>query len=289
MHCRLDCGRLHRKCSPYIRSRVNHEAAIRCPGRIDRVFLKEASGGSAVNRHAVEMRDAIITRRGGNRVAVGRPRRIALQFERISHNPRIRAIGLHRVQKRLPLLPDRECYILSVGRDSRAANDARSLPAPQFRASSVCELPNTRARAGRRNIQEIIWAQSWGDPRARRQRDSSSPGRLRGRITDPQSPKARLRTSVCDHQTAAVSGRRQRRISAKARGQPVRDAPLDIHAIKPRTRSVAIISQIYQCPPIQQDWITHATRVRRDSLRFPATRVLMRQMSNLSGRVPSTK
>ena len=67
-------------------------------------------------------------------MAVGRPCRSALQVERIGHDPRVRAVGLHHVQERLPVLPDRECDVASIGGDCRAAKDSRSLTTPQLRA-----------------------------------------------------------------------------------------------------------------------------------------------------------
>src|SRR2546426_6134248 len=87
---------------------------------------------------------------------------------------------LHHMQERLPVLPDRECDILSIGGDRRAAKDSRSRTTPQLRVRPVGGLPDTLARAGRRNIQKIIWTQSWREPRAGRQRDSSRRRRLGG-------------------------------------------------------------------------------------------------------------
>ena len=93
----------------------------------------------------------------GDRLAVGRPCGRALQVERIGYNPRIRAVSLHHVQERSPSLSDRECDVPSIGRDRRAAKDSRTLTTPQLRASSVGEFPDTLARAGRRNIEKIVW------------------------------------------------------------------------------------------------------------------------------------
>ena len=155
-------------------------ATVRRPRRIDRVLLDKKSRGPTVDRHAEEVWDAVIGCCRGNRLAVGRPCRSAVQVERISHNPCVRAIGLHHVQERLPALPDRERNIPSIGGNCRAAKDSRSLTTPQLRAGSVGELPDTLARASRRNIQKIIWPQSGGEPHAGRKRDSSGRRHLGG-------------------------------------------------------------------------------------------------------------
>ena len=61
------------------------------------------------------------------------------------------------------MLPDGECDVPSIGRDGRAAKDLCALSAPQLRGSSVSKLPDTLARASRRNIQKVIWTQAWGE------------------------------------------------------------------------------------------------------------------------------
>src|SRR5277367_1365897 len=147
----------HRECGADVGSRVNNEATIGRPHGIDGVLLDKKSGGATVDRYPEEVWDAVIIRRRGNRLAVGRPRRSALQIERISHNPRFRSIGLHYVQQHLLMLADRERNRPSIRRDCRSAKDSRSLTAPQLRSSSaVGELPDTLVRTGRRNVQKII-------------------------------------------------------------------------------------------------------------------------------------
>ena len=90
-------------------------------------------------------------------------------------------------------------------------------------------------RAGRRNIQKVIWTQSWGEPRAGGQRDLS-----RGRYSPWGESSSRMRQSVLrrsgesGNQPATVRAGRQRRVPVKAGGQPVGNAALDVHAIKPR-------------------------------------------------------
>ena len=74
---------------------------------------------------------------------------------------------------------------------------------------------------------------------------------LGGRISDPQAPECSLRSCERGNQTAAVSAGRQRRVPVKARGQPVGNAALDVHAIKPRPRTIGIAGEVHQRPPIQ--------------------------------------
>ena len=106
MRCGFGRDGLHRKRGADVGSRVDNKAAVRRPRGIDRVLLDKSSGGAAVDRHAEQVRDAMIVRRGGDRLAIGRPCWIALQVERISHDSRVRAVGLHHVQQRFPVLPD---------------------------------------------------------------------------------------------------------------------------------------------------------------------------------------
>ncbi len=106
VRCSLGRDGFHRKCGADVGSRVDNEAAIGRPRRIDRVLLDKRSGGATVDRHAEEVWDAVIVGRRGDRLAVGRPCWGALQVERIGHNPRVRAVGLHHVQQPLPVLPD---------------------------------------------------------------------------------------------------------------------------------------------------------------------------------------
>ena len=152
----LSCGfcrdRIHRKHCADVGPRVDNEAAVGGPRGIDGVVPDKNSRGATVDRDTEEVWDAVIFCRGGYRLAIGRPRGIALQVERIGHDPRVRAVGLHHVQGRLPVLPDRECDMASIGGDCGAAKYLRSLTTPQLRGGAVDELPNTLARAGRRNI-----------------------------------------------------------------------------------------------------------------------------------------
>ncbi len=115
--CGLGRDGLHRKGGADIGSRVDNKATVRRPRRIDRVILNKSSGRAAIDRHAKKVRDAMIVRRRRDRFAVRRPCRISLQIERTTQSPRVRAIGLHHVQQRLPVLPDRERDIPSIGRD----------------------------------------------------------------------------------------------------------------------------------------------------------------------------
>ena len=205
-----------------------------------------AAGRPAIDRHAEKVRDAVVVRRRGDRLTVGRPSWSALQVERIGHNPRVRAIGLHYIQECLPVLPDRESDIPPVGRDCRAAKDSRSRATPQLCAGSVGKLPDAFARARRRNIQKIIWTQPGRRPRAGRQRDSSRRRCFRrAESRDPQTPERSFRACECENQTSSISAGRQRRVPVKSGGQPVGNAALDVHAIKPRTRTIGIASEVH--------------------------------------------
>ena len=230
MRCGLGRDGFHRKRGADVGSRVDNEAAVGRPRGIDRVLLdKRSAGGPTVDRHAEEVWDAVIVRRRGDRLAVGRPCGSALQVERIGHDPRVRAVGLHHVQERLPVLPDRECDVPSIGGDCRAAKDLRSLATPQLRARSVGELPDTLARAGRRNIQKIIWTQSWGEPRAGRQRDSSS----RRYSAAGESAIASARVFSSDLRAWQPDGDRQRWPPATCTGQGQRSAGGECGARRP--------------------------------------------------------
>src|SRR5580658_8745699 len=154
MSCGLRGGCFNRKSSADVGSGGRNEVAVRCPRGIDGVLLDKSSGGVSVERHAEEMGDAMIDRRGSDRFAVGRPGWCALKIERIGNNSRVRAVALHHVQKRLPVLASGEGNILSIARDRRAAKDLRSRFAPQLRISSVADLPDTLVCSGRRDIQK---------------------------------------------------------------------------------------------------------------------------------------
>jgi len=104
--------------------------------------------GATVDRHAEEVRDAVIVRRRGDRLAVGRPCWSAQQVKRIGTTRAFVPSACITYKSVLSMLLNREGDIPSIRRDSRAAKDSRSLTAPQFRASSVGELPDTLARTG---------------------------------------------------------------------------------------------------------------------------------------------
>ena len=67
-----------------------------------------------------------------------------------------------------------------------------------------------------------------------------------------------------NHQPPTVSAGRQRRVSVKARGQPVRNAALHVHAVQPWPRTIGIAGEVHQGPPVQQHRISHPPIVRRD-------------------------
>ena len=79
-----------------------------------------------------------------------------------------------------------------------------------------------------------------------------------GESSIAQAPECSLRSWPRGNQPATVSAGRQRRVSVKARGQPVGNTALDVHAIKPWPRAIRIAGEIHQCPPIQQHRISHS-------------------------------
>src|SRR5216683_6367756 len=73
MRCGLRSDGFHRKRSADVGSRVDNEAAVGRPRWIDRVLGDKRNGGATVDRHAEKVWDAVIVRRRGDRLAVGRP------------------------------------------------------------------------------------------------------------------------------------------------------------------------------------------------------------------------
>ena len=78
----------------------------------------------------------------------------------------------------------------AIGGDAGAANDLRSIAAPQFRVRSVRPLPDAFAGAGRRDVDKIIRPKPGRERASGRQGDSSreassaleSPIRIRQRV-----------------------------------------------------------------------------------------------------------
>src|SRR6266851_1290987 len=204
-HYGLGCYGFQRKGRADVGSRVDYEVAVGRPRRINGVLRKKKSWGLTVESHSKEVRDAMIIRSRGDRLAVGRPRWRSLQVQRIADNPRVGAVRLHDVQRGLPMLADGECDVPSVAGDCRPAKDLRSLSAPQFRANSVGELPYAFAAARRRNIQKIVSAQTWRESGIGCERDSSRRRHLGRRISDPQAPQSPFRSCERGDQTATVS------------------------------------------------------------------------------------
>src|SRR4029077_15134017 len=180
LRCGLGRSGFYREGSANIGSRVDNEAPIGRPRGIGRVLLDKKRWGATVDWYSEQVRDTVIVRRRGDRPTIGCPCGSTLQIERIGHNPCVGAIGQHHVQERLPMLADRERDIPAVGGDCRTAKNSRSLTTPQLRSNSVRKFPDTLAGTARRNIQKIIWTQSWGEPSAGRQRDSSGHRDLSG-------------------------------------------------------------------------------------------------------------
>src|SRR5580698_3351810 len=102
------------------------------------------------------------------------------------------------------MLPDREGDIPSLSGDCRAAENLCSLTAPQLRASSVGELPDTLACPRGGNVQEIIGTQPWREPCTGSQRNSRSRRQFGGRIPERHAPKGCLHTCDSGNQAATV-------------------------------------------------------------------------------------
>jgi len=74
-----------------------------------------------------------------------------LQVERIGHN-RAFVVALHHVQERLPVAGTENATYFPSG-EIAGRQDSRSRTTPQTPCPSRGGLPDTLARAGRRNIQ----------------------------------------------------------------------------------------------------------------------------------------
>src|SRR5271165_6801453 len=244
LRCGLSRDGFYRKCGAYIGTRIDNEACVWRPHRIERVLLDERNWGATVNRNTKQMGDAVIFRRGGDRLTIGRPCWRTLQVERIGHNPRFRAVGLRHVQERPPVLPDRECDVLAIGGDGGAAKNLRCLANPQLGSSSIRQLPDTLRPALRRHIEKKTWTQSRGEHRAGRQRDGRRFLGRAGRVINPQPPQCSLRFRERHYQAATVGTGRERRVPVKARTQAMGSAPLDIDAVRPRPGTVGIAGQV---------------------------------------------
>src|SRR5580658_3095580 len=97
MRRRFVCDGLYGKRGTDVRSRINSEAPMGRPCGIDRILVDKDGGCVTVERDTKEAGDAVIDDRRGDRLAVGRPCRIALQVEGISHDVGVVSIGLYYV------------------------------------------------------------------------------------------------------------------------------------------------------------------------------------------------
>src|SRR6516162_3290111 len=179
---------------------------------------------------------------------------------------------LQEVEESPELLTDRESDGASIERNRRAAKDSRAPTAPQLRCGFARELPDTLTRASCRNIQKVFRTQSRGGSRAGGKGNSSRSRYIRGckGISDPQTPECFLWSSKRGNKAPAVGAGRQGSVAVQARSQPVGNAALDIHAVKPRPRTIGIASEVQQGAPIQQDRINYAAIVRGDPFRSSA-------------------
>lgn len=73
MRCRLGSDSFHGKLGAYVGSRVKQKASVWRPGGIDGILVQEDDGCATVYGDAIEARDAVIIRCGGDRLAVRCP------------------------------------------------------------------------------------------------------------------------------------------------------------------------------------------------------------------------
>ena len=108
----------------------------------------------------------------------------------------------------------------------------RAYATPQLHASSVTTSRYSHLSRSRKHT-KIICAQSWKIPCG--SSAEFEPPATRCSISDPHAPRCSFRTRNRDSQKAAVGARRQRRVPINSRSQPMRNAALYVHAVKPWT------------------------------------------------------
>ena len=154
---------------------------------------------------------------------------------------------------------------MAVGRDLGASDDSRLWRAPQLGGRSVGKLPYSIARALRGHVQQITRAQSRRESTAGWQGDGRRCRRVDRRVSDGQSPQRSHWISKCRHKASTVSARRKRGIPVETGAHPARYATLDIHTVQPRAGAVPIAGEVHQPPAIQQNGMTDARVLVRDS------------------------
>ena len=223
--------------------------------------------------NAKEMWDAVIVRCRGDRLAVGRPRRSALQIERIGHDPRVRAVGLHRRTRAFcPCCRTENAIYRPSGEIAGPPKTCaprplhNSLPAPLASFQMLSLVPLSRKHTEDNPDRGAGRTPYWYVSGIRAASTTSA-----GESEIAQSPERSPRTCARGNETAAVGAGRQRRVPVKAGGQPVRTAALNVHAVKPRARTIRIGGEVKERPPVQKDRMTDARVVRRDLFRPSAT------------------
>ena len=102
------------------------------------------------------------------------------------------------------------------------------------------------------------------------------------------APERPFWTRKCRHQTLAVGTRRKRGVPVDARGHAARDAPVNVEAVDPRSRTVRVTCEVQQRPRVQENRVAHARVV----IRYPFRRSSGRPDApdvHLSGSAPWTK
>ena len=164
-----------------------------------------------VERNGEEPRRAIDERGHCYRLAVGRPRRRALQLQRTGDDARVGAVGVHDVQRRAAVSRAEKL----IRRPSRAMDGAPMIRvarrAPQFGGGAPLQLPDGVAFTLRRDIQQIVGAEPRRGAAAGGQRDARAGGRLTG-CRRAESARTCSSSARGRHEAPAAGACGQRRV-----------------------------------------------------------------------------
>ena len=273
----------HRKRGADVRSRVDHEAAVGRPRRIDRVFVDERRR----ERPSIGTRKRRGTPRSSTADVIDWPSGAQAGAPRsASESATIRAFvpSACMTYKKVcpPSGPKRRSA--AVAGDRRPAEDSRSGASPQLGGRSVGEFPDTLAGAGRRDIQEVV-----GPSRGENPLPVVSEIGAAADTSAANLRSAGARASPSDSRASPPGAGRQRWRRATCIGRGRSSAGVEYGARHPccgaTVPSHPDRSRGTERPPIQQHRMTHASVVRRDPLGGPPAGP-MRQMSSWSGQRP---